>query len=266
MNSLKIARRGLAALAGTSLLGAVVQASRVLTVAYRRRYLPVYDPEAIVVLGTAQYNGTPSRQFAARLEQAVFAARIFPDAQVFCVGGALPGDTETEAAVGAKYLQARGIVWAEGIGVGSDTAASLAATFDRYPELRGRDVLLVTDPNHSARAEKIARRFGVLPQAFPTPYSPCQFPSLAWWKSLLHEIGGLTVADVHVLAGASAAVRLESVLRKAQALVWPSRRMRHEYLRAQHEHEHEHEQARVQAQARVQVQQQCGENGQESSQ
>lgn len=260
MNSLKIARRGLAALAGTSLLGAVVQASRVLTVAYRRRYLPVYDPEAIVVLGTAQYNGTPSWQFAARLEQAVFAARIFPDAQVLCVGGALPGDTETEAAVGAKYLQARGIVWAEGIGVGSDTAASLAATFHRYPELRGRDVLLVTDPNHSARAEKIARRFGALPQAFPTPYSPCQFPSLAWWKSLLHEIGGLTVADVHVLAGASAALRLESVLRKAQALVWPSRRMRHEYLRAQHEHEHEHEQARVQAQ------QQCGENGQESSQ
>lgn len=265
MNPLKIARRGLVSLACMSLLGAVVQASRVLTVAYRRRYLPVYDPEAIVVLGTAQYNGTPSRQFAARLEQAVFAARIFPDAQVLCVGGALPGDTETEAAVGAKYLQARGIAWAEGIGVGSDTAASLAATLDRYPELRGRDVLLVTDPNHSARAEKIARRFGVLPQAFPTPYSPCQFPSLAWWKSLLHEIGGLTVADVHVLAGASAAVRLESVLRKAQALVWPSRRMRHEYLRAQHEHEHE--QARVQAQEEAQQQQQQRrENGQGSSQ
>lgn len=242
-----------------------MQASRVLTVAYRRRYLPVYDPEAIVVLGTAQYNGIPSRQFAARLEQAVFAARIFPDAQVLCVGGALPGDTETEAAVGAKYLQARGIAWAEGIGAGSDTAASLAAALDRYPELRGRDVLLVTDPNHSARAEKIARRFGVLPQSFPTPYSPCQFPSLAWWKSLLHEIGGLTVADVHVLAGASAAVRLESVLRKAQALVWPSRRMRHEYLRAQHEHE----QARVQAQAQEeaqQQQQQRRENGQGSSQ
>lgn len=252
-----------------------MQASRVLTVAYRRRYLPVYDPEAIVVLGTAQYNGTPSRQFAARLEQAVFAARIFPDTQLLCVGGALPGDTETEAAVGAKYLQARGIVWAEGIGVGSDTAASLAAALDRYPELRGRDVLLVTDPNHSVRAEKIARRFGVLPQAFPTPYSPCQFPSLAWWKSLLHEIGGLTVADVHVLAGASAAVRLESVLRRVQATVWPSRRMRHEYLRAQHEHEHEHEQARVQVQAHEQAgarqqqqqqQQQCGENGQGSSQ
>lgn len=252
-----------------SWLGAVVQASRVLTVAYRRRYLPVYDPEAIVVLGTAQYNGTPSRQFAARLEQAVFAARIFPDAQVLCVGGALPGDTETEAAVGAKYLQARGIAWAEGIGVGSDTAASLAAALDRYPELRGRDVLLVTDPNHSARAEKIARRFGVLPQAFPTPYSPCQFPSLAWWKSLLHEIGGLTVADVHVLAGASAAVRLESVLRKAQALVWPSRRMRHKYLRAQPEPEPEPEQARVQAQAQEeaqQQQQQRRENGQGSSQ
>lgn len=245
-----------------------MQASRVLTVAYRRRYLPVYDPEAIVVLGTAQYNGTPSRQFAARLEQAVFAARIFPDAQVLCVGGALPGDTETEAAVGAKYLQARGIAWAEGIGVGSDTAASLAATLDRYPELRDRDVLLVTDPNHSARAEKIARRFGVLPQAFPTPYSPCQFPSLAWWKSLLHEIGGLTVADVHVLAGASAAVRLESVLRRVQATVWPSRRMRHEYLRAQHEWV----QARVQVQdhgrerMQAQQQQQCRENRQGSSQ
>ncbi|ERJ46026.1 hypothetical protein N579_03135 [Corynebacterium pseudodiphtheriticum 090104] len=45
------------------------------------------------------------------------------------------------------------------------------------------------------------------------------------------------------------------MLRKAQALVWPSRRMRHEYLRAQHE----------QAEAQQQ-QQQRRENGQGSSQ
>ena len=183
------------------------------------------------------YNGTPSRQFAARLDQAVFAAHIFPDAQVLCVGGALPGDTVTEAEVGADYLRAHGIVRAEAVGKGSDSAASLAAVLSRYPHLQGRDVLLVTDPNHSARAEKIARRCGVLPQAFPTPYSPSQAPRPAWWKSLLHEIGGLTVADVYVLAGASCAVRLESVLRRVQAIVWPSRRMRHEYLRAQHARE-----------------------------
>lgn len=237
MKPLTIARAGLVTLALAPALITAVQASRVLTIAYRRRYLPVYDPEAIVVLGTAQYNGTPSRQFAARLDQAMFSARIFPDAQVLCVGGALPGDAVTEAEVGVEYLRARGIVWAEAVGKGSDSAASLAAALSRHPNLQGRDVLLVTDPNHSARVEKIARRFGVLPQAFPTPYSPSQFPSLAWWKSLLHEIGGLTVADVHVLAGASTAVRLESVLRRVQAIVWPSRRMRHEYLRAQHARE-----------------------------
>ena len=209
-------------------------------------------------MGTAQYNGTPSRQFAARLDQAVFAAHIFPDAQVLCVGGALPGDTVTEAEVGADYLRAHGIVRAEAVGKGSDSAASLAAVLSRYPHLQGRDVLLVTDPNHSARAEKIARRCGVLPQAFPTPYSPRQFPSPAWWKSLLHEIGGLTVADVYVLAGASCAVGLESVLRGVQAIVWPSRRMRHEYLRAQH--------AREQQQQDQQQEQQQQDQQQGSSQ
>ncbi|CAM2927170.1 YdcF family protein [Corynebacterium propinquum] len=253
-----IARAGLATLTLAPAIIAAVQASRVLTIAYRRRYLPVYDPEAIVVMGTAQYNGTPSRQFAARLDQAVFAAHIFPDAQVLCVGGALPGDTVTEAEVGADYLRAHGIVRAEAVGKGSDSAASLAAVLSRYPHLQGRDVLLVTDPNHSARAEKIARRCGVLPQAFPTPDSPSQFPSPAWWKSLLHEIGGLTVADVYVLAGASCAVRLESVLRRVQAIVWPSRRMRHEYLRAQH--------AREQQQQDQQQEQQQQDQQQGSSQ
>ncbi|MEY8209908.1 YdcF family protein [Corynebacterium sp. MNWGS58] len=225
----------IAAVIAAPLVIAGVQAARVLVIARRRIYLPEYEPEAIVVLGTAQYNGTPSRQFAARLEQAKFASRIFPDAQVLCLGGALPGDDDTEGAVGARYLQARGIAAAEAVGEGSDTSASLAATLSRYPNLAGCDVMLITDPNHSLRAEKIARRYGVIPQAFPTPYSPSRYPSCAWWKSLTHEIGGLCVADVYVRAGASHAIRLETILRRVQSAVWPSRRARHEELRRQYE-------------------------------
>src|SRR6478672_8634494 len=65
--------------------------------------------DAIVVLGSAQYNGTPSSIFAARLEHArkLYEAGVAP--VIVTVGGKETGDQFTEAEAGRDYLASAGV-------------------------------------------------------------------------------------------------------------------------------------------------------------
>src|SRR5918998_1389684 len=65
--------------------------------------------DAIVVLGTAQYNGVPSSIFEARLEHAValYEAGVAP--VIVTVGGKAAGDAFTEAEAGRDYPAPGGI-------------------------------------------------------------------------------------------------------------------------------------------------------------
>lgn len=65
--------------------------------------------DAIVVLGAAQYSGTPSSVFEARLEQAYKLYKRGVAPQIITVGGKQEGDEYTEAASGKMYLTDRGI-------------------------------------------------------------------------------------------------------------------------------------------------------------
>jgi vancomycin permeability regulator SanA len=66
--------------------------------------------DAIVVLGAAQYSGTPSPVFEARLEQAYKLYRRGVAPQVITVGGKQVGDKYTEAASGRNYNGQGGVV------------------------------------------------------------------------------------------------------------------------------------------------------------
>ena len=57
-----------------------------------------------IVLGTAQYDGRPSRILAGRLRHAGELATA-EGLEVITVGGKLPGDRFTEAGVGRSYLR-----------------------------------------------------------------------------------------------------------------------------------------------------------------
>src|SRR5690348_808056 len=65
--------------------------------------------DAIVVLGSAQYNGRPSSIFAARLEhaRALYQQGVAP--VVVTVGGKKSGDNFTEAQAGRDYLAQEGV-------------------------------------------------------------------------------------------------------------------------------------------------------------
>lgn len=202
---------------------------RILVHAHRRRNAGV-NPDAVAVLGTAQYDGRPSRQLLGRLEHSRDLARRWPQARVFTLGGSLPGDRFTEAGVSRTFLVVQGISAKRitALEVGSDTRSSAEALAAENP---GR-VVAVTDPHHALRTEKIFRSVGLDAEALPTPYCPVKFPRKQWWLTLAHEVGGLLVADVFRLAGARAADRVEDMLRRFEGALRPSRRARHDHIRA----------------------------------
>jgi uncharacterized SAM-binding protein YcdF (DUF218 family) len=109
--------------------------------------------EAIVVLGAAQFDGTPQPVFENRLRHA--ADRWFlRGGTVITVGGKLPGDRFTEADSGRRYLIDQGVSAESVIAVptGGDTWESLVAVAEVLREREITSVTVVSDPAHVARS------------------------------------------------------------------------------------------------------------------
>lgn len=164
-------------LAGALLMGLLVvggTAVRVWQVARIDDYSPA---DAIVVLGAAQYDGTPSSVFEARLDQAykLFRKQIAP--MVVTVGGKQIGDNYTEAASGKNYLKDRGVPEDRILAVetGSDTLQSVEAV-SRALLARGKSsVVLVSDPWHSLRVRTMTRDAGLSAWTAPTRTGPAVY-------------------------------------------------------------------------------------------
>lgn len=203
---------------------------RILGHACRRRSLPA-PRTSLVVLGTAQYDGRPSKQFAARLDHALLLWREGRAEHIYTLGGRLPGDRFTEAQAGRDYLLERGVPPEAVTEVpdGNDTRGSYETLVRNH--VPGKTII-VTDPNHALRAELLARQAGIDAVASPTRTSPTRFPGRSWWLTLSHEVGGLVVVDVSRFFGRGTGDRLETLLRRLQAGLRPSRRARHEKLAA----------------------------------
>jgi uncharacterized SAM-binding protein YcdF (DUF218 family) len=201
---------------------------RILVHAYRRRPLPVPRPD-LLVLGTAQYNGNPSLQLVARLDHALELWRGERVEHIYTLGGNLPGDSHTEAEVSRTYLINHGVPEEHITAVpqGNDTRGSFQVLLDQY---QPRKSLIVTDPLHALRAELIAKQLGMDAFASPTHTSPTRFPDRSWWLALSHEVGGLAVVDASRVFGRTVGDRLETILRRLQSSLRPSRRARHEVL------------------------------------
>lgn len=129
---------------------------------------------AIVVLGAAQYNGTPSPDLAARLDQALALYRRKLAPTVVVTGGRAPGDRYSEATAGADYLAARGVPQDAILREvsGRDSWQSLDATAAFLRRRGTTTVLLVSDPFHDERISLMASELGLTPFVSPTRTSP----------------------------------------------------------------------------------------------
>jgi uncharacterized SAM-binding protein YcdF (DUF218 family) len=121
------------------------------------------EAQAIVVLGAAQYNGTPSPVLKGRLDHAydLWEQGLAP--VIVTTGGRQAGDRYTEATAGYNYLRALGVPdeallkEVEGTSTWEELAAS--ARFLRQRDIT--DVLLVSDGYHALRLEAIAEDLGL---------------------------------------------------------------------------------------------------------
>ena len=130
--------------------------------------------DAILVFGAAQYDGKPSPVLQARLDHATALYRRRLARYIVVTGGRRPGDRFTEATAAARYLIRQGVpddaVLREVSGQNSwDSLAAAAAFLHR----RGLDeVLLVSDPFHSARIAGMADELNLHAHTSPTRTSP----------------------------------------------------------------------------------------------
>ncbi|WP_019816349.1 YdcF family protein [Saccharomonospora saliphila] len=149
--------------------------------------------DAIVVLGAAQYNGTPSRIFEARLEQARELHSEGVADLVVTSGGSRVGDAFTEAEAGANWLAAHGVPSTEllAVGQGEDTLRSLRAVADRLREQDRTDVVIVSDPWHSLRARIMAEDAGLRAWTSPTHSGPVVQTRETQARYILRETGAL---------------------------------------------------------------------------
>jgi uncharacterized SAM-binding protein YcdF (DUF218 family) len=130
--------------------------------------------DAIVVLGSAQYNGRPSDVLRARLEHALALLRSGVAPRIVTVGGSRPGDRFTEAGSGRLWLLDRGVRDDQvvAVGVGDDTLQSMRALGATFGERGWRTAVLVTDPWHALRSERMAEDSGIAAVTSPTRSGP----------------------------------------------------------------------------------------------
>ena len=149
--------------------------------------------DAIVVLGAAQFNGTPGGVFEARLEHAVelFHQRVAP--YLIVTGGKLPADRTTEAATARAWAIAHGVPAEAILGedVGRNTLESIEAVGGIFREHGFRTGVFVSDRTHMLRVIRMASDQGIVGWGSPTTTSPSDLDLLRRQKAVLHELAGL---------------------------------------------------------------------------
>jgi uncharacterized SAM-binding protein YcdF (DUF218 family) len=163
--------------------------STALAIWYTARQDSRPQSDAIVVLGSAQYNGVPSSIFEARLEHALALYEDGVAPVVVTVGGKKAGDQFTEAEAGRDYLANAGIPADSLLAVpeGVDTLESMRVVGTAFADRGWTSAVLVTDPWHAMRAERMAEDSGVEAESSPTRQGPAVQTRATQFRYILRE-------------------------------------------------------------------------------
>jgi uncharacterized SAM-binding protein YcdF (DUF218 family) len=149
--------------------------------------------DAIVVLGAAQFNGTPSDVFEARIQHAVdlFHDGIAP--YLVVTGGKLPGDRTTEAATARTWAIDHGVPAAAILveNKGRSTLESLENVAAIFRDHHLASAVFVSDETHMLRVLRMATDLGIVGWGSPTRTSPSDRDAGRRAQAMVHEIGGL---------------------------------------------------------------------------
>lgn len=149
--------------------------------------------DAIVVMGAAQYDGRPSKVFAARLDHAVglYFAGVAP--VLVMTGGKAEGDRTTEAAAGRDFAIALGVPQ-DAILVEEQSRTTLESVRAVAALLAASDLhnaVFVSDRPHMLRVLRMAADQGLTAWGSPTQTSPIEGDLVGQVDATIHELGAL---------------------------------------------------------------------------
>ena len=129
--------------------------------------------QAIIIMGSAQYNGVPSPDLLARLQDADALYRQHLAPLIVATGAKEPGDNFTEAETEATWLKLNGVPASAILQVGGRTTWQNLSLASAVLEHRGiHDVLIATDGFHEDRCLAISSELGLQAKPVPATNSP----------------------------------------------------------------------------------------------
>ncbi len=149
--------------------------------------------DAIVVLGAAQYDGTPSPVFKARIDHAVALWKDGLAPWFVVTGGSAEGDRVTEASSARSYAIEQGVPIEAIMGEnrGTSTLGSMRALQELFDERGIRSAIFVSDRGHMLRVLRLASDLGIDAYGSPAEDSPSDATLTARARATLHELGAL---------------------------------------------------------------------------
>jgi uncharacterized SAM-binding protein YcdF (DUF218 family) len=151
--------------------------------------------DAIVVMGAAQYDGTPSPLFAARLDHAIALYQSGIARRLIVTGGKREGDRTTEAASARAYAIAQGVP-PEAILAEEQSRTTLQSIRGVAGLMRDeglQSAVFVSDPSHMLRVLRMASDEGIQAFGSPTRTSPLERDPLRRADAIVHELGALAI-------------------------------------------------------------------------
>lgn len=157
-------------------------ASLTVRIARQSRLDEARPADVIVVMGAAEYRGTPSPVLRARLDHALQLYKRGLAPRILTTGGAGGDPNFTEGGVGRSYLIDRGVP-SEAIMVeeeGGSTVYSISAAAEILRRMGLHSCILVSDGYHIFRAKRMLWSHGL--QVFGSPReSAAPSERRQWW-------------------------------------------------------------------------------------
>ena len=146
-----------------------------------------HTADAIVILGAAQYNGTPSPVLKARLDHALHLYKRGYSKAIITTGSYGPDPNFSEAHVATEYLSDHGVDPADIITEQASltTHDSIRAASLLVKSKAWKSVLVVSDGFHLFRIKEMFADEGITAYTSPAPESPIETSaSQRFWYSL----------------------------------------------------------------------------------
>jgi uncharacterized SAM-binding protein YcdF (DUF218 family) len=151
--------------------------------------------DAIIVLGTAQYDGRPSPALKARLDATLDAWNAGLAPVVIVTGGKMEGDRFTEAEASRDYLIEHGVPESAILmeSTGRSSWESMQGAAEVLTTVGGDRVLVVSDGFHLFRLKVMARDLGLNPYGWAATGGPIRQGSMSEFSYVLREAAATTV-------------------------------------------------------------------------